>query len=261
VGNEEGHAAETSWATYDPVGRNNDEPAPGYNDYENSPVGTIHGHRWLPAECDVSIRPGWFWHEAEDSHVKSPDELFDLYCQSVGRGASLLLNVPPSRAGQIDAADVASLSKFGKEMKVTFAHNLAAGAKTIVTNWRGSAGNYSGQKLLSTNRSSYWATDDGVTTAEAELDLGGSKTFDLIRLREPIQLGQRLEAFSVDAWQNGSWTEVGTATSVGNCRIIRLTNPVTTDKVRLRVTKSAAPILLYGFGLYLSAFKRWTPSK
>jgi alpha-L-fucosidase len=213
-------------------------------------MGTKHGKHWIPAECDVSIRPGWFFHPAEDSRVKTPAQLFDLYCRSVGHGASFLLNIPPNREGRFSEPDVQSLKGFGEIMRETFRNNLAAHATVTGSNARGG---FPAKNLLSTNSHHCWATDDGVSTPSAELDLGGDKTFDLIRLREPIELGQRVEGFAVDAWQNGAWSEIATATTVGNCRLIRLSSPVTASKVRLRVTQSPAPVLLYDFGLFLQA--------
>ncbi len=253
VGNESGYAAETSWATFDPVGEKDDQAAPGYVKAEFSPEGTRHGTQWLPAECDVSIRPGWFWHASESSHVKTPTQLFDLYCKSVGRGASFLLNVPPDRKGRLDDPDVASLAGFGKIMSDTFRVNLAGRAKITASNVRGGDHSYGGQNLTSSDLGRYWATDDSVTSPSVEVELGSPKTFDLIRLREPIQLGQRVEAFSVDAWTNGAWNEIAKATSIGSCRIIRLDHPVTSDKVRIRITQSPACVLLNGFGLYKMA--------
>ncbi len=253
VGNEEGHAAETSWATYDPAGLDHDAAAPGYSDYQNAPEGTPHGKQWLPAECDVSIRPGWFWHAAENGRVKSPDELFDLYTKSVGRGASLILNVPPNREGRVDDADVKSLAGFGEVLRQTFRHNLADHAHLTASNVRGNAHAFEARALLSTDPKRYWATDDAVTSGSVEIDLGGDKSFDLIRLREPIKYGQRIEAFAMDAWKDGAWKEIATATTIGNCRILKLKEAVRTSKVRLRVEKSPAAILLYGFGLYQQA--------
>lgn len=248
VGNEDGFAGETSWATFDPQGRDHDEAAPGYVLEEFSPQGTQHGKHWLPAECDVSIRPGWFWHAAENGKVKSPVKLFDLYCKSVGRGASMLLNVPPDRRGRLDTPDVVSLKEFGEVIRDTFQTNLAAHATVSASNERGRA--YAGKNLLSTSPNHYWATDDAVTTPTAEIDLGEPKTFDLIRLREPIQLGQRVESFAVDAWLNNGWSEIGAATTIGSCRLIRLGQAVTASKLRLRITGSPVCVLLYDFGVF-----------
>ena len=99
VGNERGIAGDPCWATYDPVGADGGPASPGNVREKESPTGHRHGSRWLPAECDVSIRPGWFWHERENARVKTPAQLIDLYYKSVGRGANLLLNVPPNRDG------------------------------------------------------------------------------------------------------------------------------------------------------------------
>ena len=112
VGNERGIAGDPCWATFDPVGEDGGPASPGNVRTKESTSGQRHASKWLPAECDVSIRPGWFWHEAENARVKKPAQLTSLYYQSVGRGATLLLNVPPNRDGLLSAEDVASLQGF-----------------------------------------------------------------------------------------------------------------------------------------------------
>ena len=114
VGNERGIAGDPCWATYDPVGADGGPASPGDVRESESPTGTRHGARWLPAECDVSIRPGWFWHESENARVKTPAQLIDLVYHSVGRGANLLLNVPPNRDGRLQAEDIAALQALGR---------------------------------------------------------------------------------------------------------------------------------------------------
>ncbi|MHB8635518.1 MAG: alpha-L-fucosidase [Fimbriimonadaceae bacterium] len=250
VGNESGYAAETSWATYDAVGEKGDLAAPGYSRSSEAEMGQRNAKHWLPAECDVSIRPGWFWHASEDDKVKSVAQLVDLYYRSVGRGASFLLNVPPNEHGLISTEDVVVLTAFGEVVHQTFSHNLATRAKVIASNVRGNERAFAASNVTSDTAQRYWATDDGVTTPSVELDLGSDKTFDVVRLREAIQLGQRINRFAVDAWHAGAWKEVGTATSVGSCRLIRLPAPVTTSKVRLRIIDSGACVALYGFGLF-----------
>ena len=250
VGNEEGYANETCWSTFSPAGENHDQAAPGYVDTSVSPTGTRDGTEWIPAECDVSIRPGWFWHEAENGKVKTPAELVELYYKSVGRGASFLLNVPPNNHGLIEQGDIDSLKAYHAIITKTFAHNLAKGAHLAASNVRGSDGAYRAENLLSEKYDHYWSTDDSVTTPSLELKLGKPATFDVIRLREAIQLGQRVDSFSVDAMENGAWQEIATGTSVGSCRLIRLAAPVTTGQVRLRVTGSPACPALCGFGLF-----------
>ena len=132
VGNERGIAGDPCWATYDPVAADGGPASPGDVREKESPGGTKHGTKWLPAECDVSIRPGWFWHAQETARVKTPKQLTNLYYQSVGRGANFLLNVPPNRDGLIDAADAASLKTYGEYVRNTFGKPIAqASAKAL----------------------------------------------------------------------------------------------------------------------------------
>jgi alpha-L-fucosidase len=244
VGNERGIANETCWETFDPEGRDGGPAAPGDIREKQSPTGTRNGKHWLPAECDVSIRPGWFWHERENAKVKSPDTLLDLYFKSVGRGASFLLNVPPDRRGLIHETDADSLRQFGAMTKRIFGTNLAARAKVTASNVRGKAAAYAPERLLDGDRYTYWSTDDGVTEAEVALTFGRPETFDIVRIRENIRLGQRIEAVALDSWQDGAWREFAQATSIGACRLIRTAEPVTSPRLRLRVTKSpVAPAL------------------
>ena len=134
VGNEKGYANDTCWETYDPVGPDGGAPAPGFTRDKEGQTGTRNGSHWMPPECDVSIRPGWFWHEKENDKVKTPRQLMDLYYRSVGRGGSLLLNVPPDRRGLLHENDVASLRDFGAMVRGTFRENLAAKAKVKASN-------------------------------------------------------------------------------------------------------------------------------
>src|SRR5690606_26417409 len=201
VGNEKGVAPETSWATFTPVGPNGGKAAPGHVDDRFLGSGQRDGKYWVPAECDVPLRPGWFYHPEQDHEVKSPDQLFDLYLKSVGRGAALNLGLAPNTDGQLHPADVASLGGFGKKLKETFAVDMAADAKVEPSNVRdNNADHFGTEHILDGDRYSYWATDDGVISPELTIELAGAKTFDLIRLRENIKLGQRLDSLWVDFW-------------------------------------------------------------
>ncbi|HKX26707.1 MAG TPA: alpha-L-fucosidase [Blastocatellia bacterium] len=250
VGNERGIAGETCWSTIDPEGI-----YPGLGGIEGRlNRGDRHGAAWRPAECDVSIRPGWFWHEKENGQVKSPRQLLDLYFASVGRGASFLLNVPPDRRGRIQENDARALQEFGDLLKETFASNLAQGARAKASNIRGGDRRFGGAKALDDDRSSFWATDDQVTTAELELDLKGAKSFNLVRLCENIQLGQRVEEFAVEIWKDGAWVGFGAGSSMGAQRLIR-GERVTTDKVRIRIIKAAAGPCLSEVSLFAEPLK------
>ncbi|WP_426667338.1 alpha-L-fucosidase [Mucilaginibacter sp. McL0603] len=252
VGNEKGHAGETCWATYTPHAPDSGKmPGNGYvKDYEGT-VGHRNGKYWMPAECDVSLRPGWFYHKEQDEKVKSPDTLLSLYYQSVGRGACLDLGLSPDRRGMLNDNDVNSLKEFGTRLEKTFATNLVKGATFTASNVRG--GNlqkFGPSHLLDNDRYSYWATDDKVKTPQLILDLHKKKSFNVIRLRENVKLGQRIDEVAVDAWQNGKWQQIATATSIGGNRLINLPKNITTNKVRLRVTKASVCIALSDFGLY-----------
>jgi alpha-L-fucosidase len=247
VGDEQGVAGETCWATFTP-----DDSVDG-GTTEQLMTGMLHGTQWMPAECDVSIRPGWFWHEAENTRVKTPQDLMDLYCKSVGRGASLLLNVPPNRKGLLSPEDAASLKGFHGIVEGMFAKNLAKGAKLRASNVRGGERRFGLRNLVDGRRDTYWATDDGVTTPVLTVEFAKAARFDMVRLREATELGQRIESLAVDAWQDGGWAQIAQATSVGMCRLLPLKEAVETKRVRLRVTGCPVSVALDEFGVYLAA--------
>lgn len=247
VGNERGVAGETSWATL-----NREDFVPGRADEKRLNRGDRPGSDWVPAECDVSIRPGWFYHAPEDAKIRTPKNLVDLYYSSVGRGASLLLNLPPDRRGQINASDAKSLREFRRLVDETFVHDLARAARVRASNIRGGGldAKYLPRNLLDGRRDTYWATDDQVKTPELVLEFEREVAFNVVKLREFLPLGQRVESFAVDVWQDGRWIEFGSGTSVGNCRLMR-GRPVTTSKVRLRITGASVCPAISEFGLFL----------
>lgn len=249
VGNEQGHAAETSWATFTPMAPEGKNVAvPGQANYPQSPMGIRNGQYWMPAECDVPLRKGWFFHTKEKP--KTPETLFDLYLKSVGHGAGLDLGLAPDTRGQLHEDDVTTLKTFGEIVKQTFAKNLATGAKIKASNNRKGFGTVA---LLDRNRQTYWATADNVHQANLELSLNAPQTFDIISLQEFIPLGQRVEGFNVEVFKNNAWEKVYEGESIGAKRLIKLDQPVTTNKVRINITKSPVCITLSEIGLYKKA--------
>lgn len=234
VGNEHGIAGETCWAT-----SSREDFVPGRADPARLNRGDRPGTHWVPAECDVSIRPGWFHHSSEDDAVKTGADLVDLYYASIGRGASWLLNVPPDRRGRIHEHDIRSLRALRRTLDATFDRDLAAGARASASAVRanGADPRFAAANVLDGRRDTYWATDDPVTTPQLTLDFGRSITFNVVRLREHLPVGQRVEAFALDAWQDAGWVEYAAATSIGNLRLVRGA-PVTTSKLRLRITRA-----------------------
>lgn len=213
VGNEKGIAGDPCWATYDPVGENGGPAAPGDVRASDSATGTENGSHWMPAECDVSIRPGWFWHASENAKVKTPSKLMDLYFHSVGRGAGLLLNVPPNREGRLSKEDVEALRGFQRLRSAMFRQNLLQRTQ-------------------------------GVTAVQEAccpmigFNLNNPTTFRVIRLREDLTDGQQIRSVKILAPE-----EIATATSVGNCRLIRLEKPVTTSRLGLEIRGVGEPKL------------------
>ncbi len=226
VGNESGYAGDPCWATMD------DGP---YTEAKGM-SGVRGGSVWWPAEVDVSIRPGWFWHAYEDAEVKSPGRLQKIYFESVGRGANLLLNLPPDRRGRIPDEDVAALTAWGKARRELFARDLADGARAQASNAR--AG-HAAANVLDGVRDTYWACDDGAASPELVLTLPQARTFDVVRLREYLPLGLRVTSFALDAW-DGDWREIARHQGIGAQRLVRLAAPVTTTKLRLRVLDAPA---------------------
>jgi alpha-L-fucosidase len=183
--------------------------------------------------------------------VKTPAQLLDIYYKSVGRGACLNLNLPPDRRGVIHENDVKSLREFRRLLDVTFAQNLARGARVTASQQRGGDGAraFAAANAVDGDRRTCWTTDDATTTPELVVDLGGEKTFNVVDLREHLPLGQRVEAFAVDAWREGRWVEFAAGTSIGNRRLVRGAR-VTTAKVRLRITQAPVAPAIAEFGLY-----------
>lgn len=250
VGNEKGIAGETNWATFAPVAPDGGPAAPGLVREKESGTGHRGAPHWIPAECDVSIRPGWFFHEKENDRVKTPDQLVDLYFQSVGRGCNLLLNVPPDRRGRLHEIDERSLAEFGERIRRLFATDLARGAKASASATRGGSAEYGPGKLIDGDRNSFWAPEEGQTTGEVVLEFAEPVTFSVVRLREHIALGQRIGGFAVDRWTGSAWEEIAAGTTIGPTRLLRLPAPVTTQRVRLRITESAADPLVSELGLF-----------
>jgi alpha-L-fucosidase len=251
VGNEEGHAGETSWETYSPEAPEaGKKPANGFVKDWLGTSGTRNGKYWMPAECDVPLRPGWFYHSAQDGQSKSAYQLLDLYYKSVGRAASLDLGLSPNKDGVLAVEDVEILKQFGKILKQTFENDLAGGASFKASNIRGTNSlKYGPGRLFDKDRYSYWATDDKITRPQLTIDLHKPTTFNVIRLRENIKLGQRIDSVIVDIWRQGSWQKIAQAASIGANRLIRLPQNITASKLRLRVFAPVC-IALSDFGLF-----------
>lgn len=242
VGNERGYAGDPCWQTFTPVSNiPGKAPSNGTIKSELSTAGTRNGKFWMPAEVDFSIRPGWFWHESQNGQVRTALNLWDHYFLSAGRGASMLLNVPPDKQGRVYKTDSIQLKLFGDILKETFAKDLAQGATAKASNVRGEdQKDFGPHNLFDGDQFSYWSTDDSVHTPEITIQLKGQQTFDIIRLKENTKLGQRIDSLEVDAWLDKEWKTIAGANSIGSDRLIRLSSKIQTDQLRIRII--AAPV-------------------
>jgi alpha-L-fucosidase len=196
----------------------------------------------------VSIRRGWFWHP--DQEPKSLDDLMEIYFKSVGRNCVLLLNVPPDDRGLLPEADVERLYAFKAALDAIFAIDLALNKRATASTVRGSDPAYSADRVLDHDLTTYWATDDDMTTGTVEIDLGAPTTFNVVRLQEPVALDQRIEAYRVEAWDGAAWTPVSTGTTIGHKKLDRF-EAVTAQRVRLVVEAARACPLIAEFGVHL----------
>ena len=245
VGNERGVAGETNWNTITP-----DTLFAGKAGIEALlNTGSADGTHWIPAECDVSIRPGWFYHAAEDSLVKSPERLFDIYLTSVGRGSTLLLNIPPDTRGLFHEKDAEALKVFKQLLDKELGNNLALHAKVTAGNYRSNAKEYAPSNLADGNKETYWATDDDITAVSFEIHLKKPSLIKYIMLQEYIQLGQRVKSFTVEVWKDKRWQQVASATTIGYKRILKV-EPVTAGWVRINILDAKAPPVLCSLALY-----------
>ncbi len=226
VGNENGIAQETSWSVH-----------------ENT--------RWLPDECNVPNRPGWFWHAYEDSRVKTLGEHLNIYFKSVGQNCVLLLNVPPNRAGRFAEPDVKRLRDFRKALDFIFANNIALGAETESSNVRDHDAGWATANTIDGKPETFWTTDDGVTSSWITLRWPKAQLVNLIELQEAIQFGQRVAAFRVEQHVNGNWQEVARGTTIGQKRLLPFPT-LKTDHLRVVLESAEGNPALEHIGVYLN---------
>lgn len=225
VGNEAGNAGETCWSTINTEGM-----APGVADPKYLNRGDPTGKLWIPAETDVSIRPGWFYHPAEDANVRSAQNLVDLYYQSVGRNSLLLLNVPPNREGLLSEPDVASLKAFRGILNETFQTNLVAKNPVLRD------GKPATFRALQLNQ-------------PLTIDLNGEQTFDRVMIQENIADGQHIASGRVEYWNGTDWQLIQTFTTVGYKRLLRFP-AVRSNRIRLTITNVNSVALVSEVGVY-----------
>jgi len=215
----------------------------------NEKGGYLH---WYPAETNTSIRHGWFWRD-EKQHVKSTDQILDIWYRSVGGNTVFLLNIPPNRTGLFPDRDSNVLVEVGKILRETFKTNLAKAATATASASRGRG--FEGSHALDGDTGTCWMPPDWTTQAELVITLNGEKTFNRIMFQENIRdYGQRIAKFAIDAAIDGQWKQIAEGQTVGYKRICRTEN-TTTDKLRIRVLDSRLCPTISNFGVYYAKLK------
>lgn len=245
IGNEKGTAGLTCWSSVDPAR----VPYPGFDRPwvgELLGHGDPHGTVWRPSEADVSIRPGWFWHADQDDKVRSPDEILELYFDSVGRNSKLLLSVPPTRDGLFHANDVAALRGFAARREALFARDLLRDARVRAS---GSLAGHGPARVLDGDADSFWSAAPGDTAHWLEFELPAEIAFDMIDLREAIAHGQSIANYRVERWAGGAWRPCAWGTTIGHRRLERL-DPVRARRLRVVFEYGYGAPKLAGMALY-----------
>ena len=258
VGTESGVGRETEWSVV-PVDAQSQESitANSQSDVAFAPKGDMMGDDlgsrskilnakklvWYPAETDVSIRPGWFYHPKEDSKVKTSKELMNIYFSSVGRNGVLLLNIPPNKNGLVSDADVKNLKEWKSKFDATFNDNKLKGATVK------SANGVNAASVIDDKFETYFTTKGNDSTTSIEFNLKSSATFNVLMLQENITKGQRVEKFTAEYFKDGAWHTFTEGTTIGYKRLLKFDN-TTADKIRINITASRANPTLSEAGLY-----------
>ncbi len=231
VGNEQACAPLTCWSVY---------PPPDTNEAKRI---------WFPLECDTMMVGHWFW---DKTPPKDLNTLLKFYYTSVGRNSILLLNVAPDRRGQFSDETVQRLHEFRAALDKIFGTDLAAHKQASASNVRGNDPAFGAAMAVDGDKQTYWATDDGVTSASLEVDLGGEAEFNVVRTEEAIQLGQRVQEYKIEARSqaSGDWKTIVNGTTIGHCKLDRF--PKTkASKLRLTIVKALACPTIRTFGAHL----------
>ena len=235
VGNERGYAGETCWSTIDPCairfpgdsGISEANDALAHEDL----IAILNGGQepgegkdriWRPAECDVSIRPGWFYHPEQDEKIRTVDNLVELYFKSVGRNSLLLLNLPITPDGLIHPLDAARVTEWREVLNGMFEKNLIDENSTFLTERPGQI---------------------TVTLEEAA-------SARVLCLQERISEGQRIRAYRFESQDvSGEWHLLAQGTTVGHKRLQHFA-PFTSDRFRLTIDDAWGDADLSFIGIY-----------
>lgn len=243
VGDEGGVAGSTCWSMF-----NSSDVTIGDTVEQYSRQGDPYGTNWVPPECDVSIRSGWFWHKNEQP--KTLNSLLEIFYESVGRNCMLLLNVPPNSTGLLADEDVHVLRQFKDILTSIFSINLAGNAVVTASSVRGSSSQFGPSQIFSDDVFTYWAPEEGQTTWYLLIDLRDVVSFNVLCIKEAIQLGQRVSQYHLDILKDGSWHTVVNGTTIGYKRLERF-ELVRSQFLKLTIDQARVEPLIAYFGLYM----------
>jgi alpha-L-fucosidase len=242
VGTESGYVGETNWSLLN---------ATGAVPEDMLRHGVENGNAWVPGEVNTSIRPEWFYHPKEDKKVKTLPQLMDTYYNSVGRNGTLLLNFPIMPNGLIHETDEKNVLDFAKARKEAFGNNLLKNTKIQASNVRAKSSQFSAQKAIDNDAKTYWATDGDLTSGLLTVFFTKPTSFNRFLVQEPIHLGQRVKAFTVEANINGKWQQIAKETTIGYKRILRF-KTIKATQIRLNITDAKACPLISNMEVYQS---------
>ena len=252
IGNELGIAGKDTWSK-SKVDKNANTI--DSNKQGNATVGFEDGNQWTVPEADARITSGWFWGTTKNT-PKTMDELSDMYFNSVGHNATLLLNVPPNNQGTVDKAILDRVTEFGNNIKETFKTNLAKaeGASVKVSEVRGNDETFKPGNMVDENDETYWSTSDGKKSGEILIDLGEKKDFDVVSIEEAIQNGQRINKYKVEYREgdSGDWSLLEEGSTIGAKRLCR-TSEISAKQIKITVeTKDGRVPMISEVGVYKS---------
>lgn len=264
VGTETGYGREQEWSVI-PVGLENLKitSANSQTSADIKPLGDMRGSdlgsrkkilnakalAWYPAETDVSIRPGWFYHKSEDSLVKTSEKLLDIYFNSVGKNTVLLLNIPPNKEGLLSDADIKSLQGWKALRNKIFKTNLVKKAKLF------SPAKQKTIKIVDRDNATNISFNQENKEYVLDINLKKKSLFNICELQENIKLGQRVDSFVVEVWQKDTWVKITEGTTIGYKRLLQFKN-VEAKRIRLRIMSSRLQPNIAEFGLYLFENKK-----
>ena len=250
IGNEDGVAHENTWAKSKVNKANNTIDSNGTTPYT---IGYADGNKWTVPECDGRITSGWFWGTKKNT-PKTITQLANMYFDSVGHNATMLLNVPPNNQGTVDKPILERVTEFGQNVEETFRTNLAKAKGTTIeaSNVRGNDTAFKPGNVVDAKDETYWTTDDGTKEGSLTIKWDKAKKFDVVSIEEAIQKGQHINSYKVEykASNEAPWQTLKSGETVGAKRLVR-TPPVSATQVKITVGTSDGKVpMLSEVGVY-----------